>query len=71
MAAVLVATDPIAFLGLVLRRGAWASVEEATGACTTYVAAHLYTDDAIRRAVELGVVSVEHGNLITRRPPAS
>ncbi|RVU15309.1 metal-dependent hydrolase family protein [Methylobacterium oryzihabitans] len=56
-------TDPIAFLGLSSDE-VRASVEEANGACT-YVAAHLYTDDAIRRAVELGVVSVEHGNLIT------
>ena len=56
-------TDPIAFLGLSgdeIR----AAVEEARNA-QTYVAAHLYTDEAIRRAVELGVVSVEHGNLIT------
>ena len=56
-------TDPIAFLGFSddeIR----AAVEEARNA-QTYVAAHLYTDEAIRRAVELGVVSVEHGNLIT------
>lgn len=56
-------TDPIAFLGFSddeLR----AAVEEARHA-QTYVAAHLYTDEGIRRAVELGVESVEHGNLIT------
>ena len=41
-----------------------AAVEEARNA-QTYVAAHLYTDEAIRRAVELGVTSIEHGNLIT------
>ena len=56
-------TDPIAFLGFSadeLR----AVVEEARNA-QTYVAAHLYTDEAIRRAVEAGVRSVEHANLIT------
>lgn len=56
-------TDPIAFLGFSedeLR----AAVEEARNA-QTYVSAHLYTDEAIRRAVECGVISVEHGNLIT------
>ncbi len=56
-------SDPIAFLGLSGEEVA-AAVEEAQNA-QTYVAAHLYTDDAIRRAVGLGVVSVEHGNLIT------
>ena len=30
----------------------------------TYVSAHLYTDEAIRRAVECGVRSLEHCNLI-------
>ena len=55
-------TDPIAFLGY-SRDEIVASVEEAAGA-QTYVAAHLYTDEAIRRAVECGVMSVEHGNLI-------
>jgi imidazolonepropionase-like amidohydrolase len=29
----------------------------------TYVAAHAYTDKAIRRAVDAGVKSIEHGNL--------
>ena len=55
-------TDPIAFLGFSddeIR----AAVEEAKNA-QTYVAAHLYTDEAIRRAVDCGVLSVEHGNLI-------
>ena len=55
-------TDPIAFHGF-SRDEILAAVEEARNA-QTYVAAHLYTDDAIRRAVECGVVSVEHGNLI-------
>ena len=56
-------SDPIAFLGLSSEEVA-AAVEEA-GNAQTYVAAHLYTDPAIRRAVGLGVESVEHGNLIT------
>ena len=41
-----------------------AAVEEA-GNLGTYVSAHLYTDAAIRRAVECGVHSLEHCNLIT------
>jgi imidazolonepropionase-like amidohydrolase len=56
-------TDPIVFLGF-SREEIAAAVEEAAMA-NTYVAAHLYTDDAIRRAVECGVKSVEHANLIT------
>jgi len=56
-------TDPIVFLGF-SREEIAAAVEEAEMA-NTYVAAHLYTDDAIRRAVECGVKSVEHANLIT------
>jgi imidazolonepropionase-like amidohydrolase len=40
-----------------------AMVEEADNA-GLYVAAHLYTDRAIRRCVELGVYSLEHCNLI-------
>lgn len=55
-------TDPIAFFGFSVEEIA-AAVEEAESA-QTYVAGHLYTDAAIRRAVELGVRSVEHGNLI-------
>ncbi|MGN6768734.1 MAG: amidohydrolase family protein [Rhizobiaceae bacterium] len=39
------------------------AVEEA-GNAGTYVSAHLYTDKAIRRAVECGVYSLEHCNLI-------
>jgi imidazolonepropionase-like amidohydrolase len=41
-----------------------AMVEEAENA-GLYVAAHVYTDKAIRRCVELGVHSLEHCNLIT------
>lgn len=56
-------TDPIHFLGY-SREEIRAAVEEAEAA-GTYVLAHLYTDDAIRRAVECGVRSIEHGNLVT------
>ena len=55
-------TDPIHFLGFSASE-LQAVVEEATMA-GTYVAAHLYTDDAIRRCVEAGVRSLEHCNLI-------
>jgi imidazolonepropionase-like amidohydrolase len=55
-------TDPIHFLGFG-RAELLAVVEEAENA-GTYVSAHLYTDAAIRRAVECGVHSLEHCNLI-------
>jgi imidazolonepropionase-like amidohydrolase len=55
-------TDPIHFLGF-SRQELIAVVEEASNA-GTYVAAHLYTDEAIRRCVECGVHSLEHCNLI-------
>lgn len=40
-----------------------AAVEEASN-LGTYVSAHLYTDAAIRRALECGIHSLEHCNLI-------
>lgn len=55
-------TDPIHFLGF-SREELIAAVEEASNA-GTYAAAHLYTDEAIRRAVECGIHSLEHCNLI-------
>ena len=55
-------TDPIHFLGF-SREELMAAVEEAENA-GTYVAAHLYTDKAIRRAIECGIHSLEHCNLI-------
>ncbi|MBI3946667.1 MAG: amidohydrolase family protein [Armatimonadetes bacterium] len=55
-------TDPIRFLGF-SRAEIRAAVEEAENAAT-YVAAHLYTDAAIARAVACGVRSLEHCNLI-------
>lgn len=57
-------TDPIHYLGF-SRQELLAVVEEATNA-GTYVAAHLYTDEAIRRCVECGVRSLEHCNLIEK-----
>ena len=54
--------DPIHALGF-SRSEMEAAVEEAEMA-GTYVSAHLYTDKAIRRAVECGVHSLEHCNLI-------
>lgn len=41
-----------------------AAVEVADG-FGTYVAAHVYTPDGIKQAIEAGVKSIEHGNLIT------
>lgn len=55
-------TDPIHFLGF-SRSELEAIVEEAAMA-GTYVSAHVYTDEAIRRCVEAGVRSLEHCNLI-------
>src|SRR5216117_659403 len=40
-----------------------AAVEEAQ-AVGTYVLAHAYSDAAVRKAIEAGVRSIEHGNLI-------
>lgn len=53
--------DPIHFLGYG-RDEIRAMVEEANNA-GTYVMAHAYTSAAIRRAVECGVRTIEHGNL--------
>lgn len=55
-------TDPIHFLGFSVSE-LEAVVEEARMA-GTYVSAHVYTDEAIRRCVEAGVHSLEHCNLI-------
>ena len=56
-------TDPIHMLQF-SRAELQAAVEEAVN-YGSYVSAHLYTDGAIRRAVECGVHSLEHCNLIT------
>ncbi len=55
-------TDPIAWQGYSAAE-LQAAVEEAADA-GTYVAAHLYTSEAIARAVRAGVHSLEHCNLI-------
>ncbi len=39
---------------------------EAAEAWGTYVAAHVYNSNGVRRAIELGVKSIEHANLIDR-----
>lgn len=57
-------TDPIGFLGFSVAE-LEAAVEEASNA-ETYVAGHLYTDEAINRALDAGVYSIEHANLIRR-----
>ncbi|WP_308916610.1 amidohydrolase family protein [Jannaschia sp. LMIT008] len=57
-------TDPIHFLGFAVEE-LRAAVEEAANA-GTYVAGHLYTDEAIVRALDCGVRSIEHANLIRR-----
>ena len=54
--------DPIEALGFSLDE-IRVVVEEARAA-NTYVAAHVYTDNAIRRCLELGVRSLEHCNLV-------
>ena len=55
-------TDPIHFLGY-SEEEISAAVEEAHMA-GTYVAGHLYTAEAIKRAVRCGLRSVEHATLI-------
>jgi imidazolonepropionase-like amidohydrolase len=54
--------DPIHFMGY-SRDEILAIVEEAQNHAT-YVCAHAYTAPAIARAVECGVRSIEHGNLV-------
>ena len=55
--------DPIHMLQF-SRAELLAAVEEAQN-LGTYVSAHLYTDEAINRALDCGVHSLEHCNLIT------
>lgn len=54
--------DPIHYLGY-SRDEIRAICEEAANA-DTYVMAHAYTGQAIKRAVECGVRTIEHGNLV-------
>ena len=55
-------TDPVAWIGYSVDEMK-AIVQEAADA-QTYVAAHLYTAQAIKRAVRCGVHSLEHCNII-------
>jgi imidazolonepropionase-like amidohydrolase len=55
-------TDPIHFLGY--SRGEIMAIAEEAAHADTYVMAHAYTARAIKRAVECGVRTVEHGNLV-------
>jgi len=61
-------TDPIHMLQF-SRDELTAAVEEAAN-YGTYVSAHLYTDVSIRRAVECGIHSLEHCNLIAQETAA-
>jgi imidazolonepropionase-like amidohydrolase len=61
-------TDPIHFLGF--SRGELEAIVEEAQMAGTYVSAHIYTDEAIRRCVEAGVHSLEHCNLITPQTAA-
>jgi imidazolonepropionase-like amidohydrolase len=47
-----------------------AAVEEAA-ARDTYVMAHAYSDEAVRRCLEAGVRSIEHANFVTEETVAS
>jgi imidazolonepropionase-like amidohydrolase len=55
-------TDPIHFLGFSV--GELEAIVEEARMAGTYVSAHVYTKEAIRRCVEAGVHSLEHCNLI-------
>jgi imidazolonepropionase-like amidohydrolase len=55
-------TDPVHFLGY--SRGEITAIAEEAAHADTYVMAHAYTARAIKRAVECGVRTIEHGNLI-------
>ena len=54
--------DPIHYLGY--SEGEIRAIVDEAEHAGTYVMAHAYTPKAIRRAVDFGVRSIEHGNLI-------
>ncbi|HUB49510.1 MAG TPA: amidohydrolase family protein [Acetobacteraceae bacterium] len=62
-------TDPVAWIGYSVDEMT-AAVQEAADA-QTYVAAHLYTAPAIMRAVQCGVHSLEHCNVIDAEAAAA
>ena len=43
-----------------------AAIVEEAAARGTYVMAHAYTDESVRRCLGVGVRSIEHGNFVTR-----
>lgn len=55
-------SDPLE--SLQFRRDEIEAAVEQAGSWRTYVMAHAYSAEAIRRAVECGVRTIEHGNLI-------
>ena len=55
-------TDPIHFLGY--SRGEMIAIAEEAAHADTYAMAHAYTARAIKRAVECGIRTIEHGNLV-------
>jgi len=57
-------TDPI--WNLQYSREEMTAIVEEAASWRTYAMAHAYTPEAIRRAVEAGVRTIEHGNLIDR-----
>jgi imidazolonepropionase-like amidohydrolase len=57
-------TDPI--WNLQYREDEIRAIVAEAASWRTYVQAHAYTAEAIRRAVDFGVRSIEHGNLIDR-----
>ena len=57
-------TDPI--WNLQYSREEMVAIVEEAASWRTYAMAHAYTPEAIRRAVEAGVRTIEHGNLIDR-----
>jgi imidazolonepropionase-like amidohydrolase len=47
-----------------------AAIVEEAGARGTYVMAHVYTDEGVRRCLKAGVRSIEHGNFMTEETVA-
>ena len=55
-------TDPVGFFGFTMDE--LKSIVEVAKGSGTYVAAHLYDDACINRALDAGIECVEHGNLM-------
>lgn len=56
-------SDPVGYL--VFSVGELKAVVEIARSFGTYVSAHLYADEAIVRALDCGIDTIEHGNLIS------